>query len=216
MDVSLASFEMTNSGVKLTDNRNATPNNFSLDDIHVGMQNFHTTGQAPAPFEFGAKLGSGGTIAAKGAVDLSQSQATTELTIDQIDLPGLQGFAQPTFAGNVASGKLNLHAKLLTHFASGPFNLHVEPANISIENLKVDDPKRETPIQWKNLAIAIAQVDLASHQAIVSEVHADGINLFVAARTPRRIESRIAGSKCPSTRAEGTPRRAAARQKTAA
>ncbi len=179
MDLSLGSFEIANSAVKLTDNRNATPNNLSLDDIHVGLQKFRTTGQAPAPFDVGARLGSGGTIAAKGAVDLAQSKATTDLSIDQIDLPGLQGFAQPTFAGNVASGKLSVHANLLTHFANGPFNIHIEPANISIENLKVDDPKRETPIQWKTLAIAIGQVDLASHQAIVNEVHSDGINLFV-------------------------------------
>ena len=72
-----------------------------------------------------------------------------------------------------------MHANLLTHFAGGPFNVHVEPANISIENLKVDDPKRETPIQWKSFTIAIGQVDLVSHQAIVNEVRADGINLFV-------------------------------------
>ena len=190
LDLSLGSFEMANSAVKLTDNRNATPNNLSLDDIHVGMQNFRTTGQTPAPFEFGTKLGSGGSITAKGAVDLAQSQANTELMIDQIDLPGLQGFAQPSFAGNIASGKLNLHAKLLAHFGGGPFNLHVEPANLTIENLKVDDPKRETPIQWKTFGVAIGQVDLASHQALITEVHADGINLFV--RRGRRGELSLA------------------------
>ncbi len=143
------------------------------------MQNFRTTGQAAAPFEFGTKIGSGGTISAKGALDLSQLQANTELAIEQIDLPALQGFAQPTFTGNIASGKFNLHAKLLAHFGGGPFNLHVEPANISIDNLKVDDPKHETPIQWKTLAIAIDQVDLASHQAVVSEVRTDGVTLLV-------------------------------------
>ncbi len=190
MDISLASFQMTNSGVKVTDNRNATPNNLSLDDLHLAMQNLHTTGQAPAPFEFSTKLGSGGAISAKGALDLSQSQANTELAIEQIDLPGLQGFAQPTFTGNIASGKLNLHAKLLAHFANGPFNLHVEPANLSIDNLKIDDPKRETPVQWKTLAIAIDQVDLASHQAIVSEVRIDGMNLLV--RRGRRGELSLA------------------------
>jgi uncharacterized protein involved in outer membrane biogenesis len=77
LDVSLASFAMANCAVKVTDNRNATPNNLSLDDIHVRLQKFRTTGQSPAPFEMGAKEGSGGTIAAKGTVDLSQSQTTT-------------------------------------------------------------------------------------------------------------------------------------------
>lgn len=179
MDVSLASFAMANSAVKLTDNRNTTPNAVSLDDIHIGLQNFHLNGQTPAPFDAGAKLASGGTIAVKGALDLPQSQATSEVTIDQIDLPGVQGFAQPTFVGNIASGKFNAHVNLLAHFGSAPLNIHVEPANISIDNLRVDDPKHETPIQWKTFALALAQFDLASHQAVVNEVHADGVNLFV-------------------------------------
>ena len=179
IDVSLDSFAMVNSAVKLTDNRNATPNTLALDDIHVGLQKFRTTGKTPAPYELGAKLASGGTIALKGAVDLAQSQATTDLAIEQVDLPALQGFAQPTFAGNVASGKLSVHAKLMAHFANGPFNIHTEPADLSIENLKVDDPQHETPIQWKTFSIAIGQVDLASRQAIVNEVHGDGISVFV-------------------------------------
>ncbi len=48
MEVSLDSFEMVNSAVKLADHRNATPNNVSLDDIHVTMHNFHLAGGADA------------------------------------------------------------------------------------------------------------------------------------------------------------------------
>ncbi|HVN28802.1 MAG TPA: DUF748 domain-containing protein, partial [Candidatus Binataceae bacterium] len=179
MDVSVQDFELAESSIKLSDNRNATPNNVSLDEIHVGAQNLHTVGQTPASYDVGAKLGSGGALEVKGALNLTQSQATSEVSIDQLDLPGLQGFAQPTFVGNVASGKLTVHANLVTHFASSAFNVHVEPANIAIDNLKVDDPKKQTPVQWKNVSVTIAQIDLASHQAIVSEVHTDGINLFV-------------------------------------
>ncbi|HLI80902.1 MAG TPA: DUF748 domain-containing protein [Candidatus Binataceae bacterium] len=201
MDVSLASFAMANSTVKLTDNRNPMPNAVSLENIHIGLQNFHLNGQTPAPFDVGAKLASGGTIAVKGAVNLAQSQATSEVTIDQIDLPGVQGFAQPTFMGNIASGKFNAHANLIAHFAHGPFNIHVEPANVSIDDLKVDDPKRETPIQWKTFAVALAQFDLAAHHAVINEVHADGINLFV--RRGRRGEISLASlirSSTPATK----------------
>ena len=186
MAVSLDAFQMANSSVKLIDNRNPTPNAVSLDDIHAGLQNFRLNGQTPAPFDFGAKLASGGTIALKGALDLTQSQATTDVTIDQIDLPGLQGFAQPTFVGTIASGKLDVHANVQAHFGPAPFNVHVEPANVSISDLKVDDPKHETPIQWKTFAVVLGQFDLASHQAVVNEVRADGINLFV--RRGRRGE----------------------------
>ncbi len=209
MNISLDSFEMANSAVKLADHRNATPNDVSLDDIHFALRNFHTTGQIPAPFDFGMKL-SGGSIAAKGTVDLAQSQATTEVTIDQIDLPGLQGFAQPTFAGNIASGKVTVHANLQVHFG-GPFNVHVEPASISIENLKVDDPKRETPIQWKTLAIGIAQIDLAAHQAIVNEVRSDGISVFV--RRGHHGELSLASLIRSSTPAPAPPKERRRRKK---
>ncbi len=37
-------------------------------------------------------------------------------------------------------------------------------------------------MQWKSFAITIAQADLAAHNAVVSEVHSDGVNLLVAPR----------------------------------
>ncbi len=91
MDISLASSGRwpTARSSFLTDHRNPTANNLSLDDIHIGLQNFSTIAQTPAPFDMGLKIGSGGTITAKGALDFAQSQATTALAIDEVD------FAEP-------------------------------------------------------------------------------------------------------------------------
>src|SRR6266481_6337640 len=172
-DFALGSFELTNSVVEFKDNSAATPAMVALDAIHVGVLNLRTSGQVPATYDVSAKIRSGGAIAVKGGLDLAQSQATSEVVIDQIDLPALQAFAQSAFAGNLASGKLSAKANLLTHFG-GKFNLHAEPASVSIDNFDVRAPReREIPAQWKNFSASIGQFDLAAHTATVNEVRAD-------------------------------------------
>ncbi len=147
-------------------------------------------GQTPASFETGAKLGGGGAISIKGALALAQSQADAEVALEQIDLPALAPFVQPFLAANVAAGKLSVHGKLRSEFASGRFNLHIEPATVALDNLDVrsldaragsgaERPIGERPIGWNRLAISIGQIDLAARNAIVKEVRADGIHLFV-------------------------------------
>src|SRR5262249_23741786 len=104
----------------------------------------------------------------------------SDVAIEQVELPPLQGFARDAFAGHLASGKLNVHAKIMSLFDAAHFNVHVAPASISIDSFKVEAPGgKEVPVEWKQFSTAIDQVDLASHQASVKEVRADGLNLFV-------------------------------------
>ena len=126
------SFEMTNSAVKLTDNRNPTPNNLSLDEIHVAMQNFHTTGQTPAPFEFGTKVGSGGTITAKGARrSVAVGSATPNSTIDSDRFAGAAGIRAADLRRKYRERETQSCTRSCSRISrSGPFNVHVEPANI--------------------------------------------------------------------------------------
>ena len=180
MDFQLESFVLTKSAVEMQDNAGATPATAALDSLEVGVQNLRTLGKSPATFYVNCNVHSGGALAIQGALNLAQSQVTSNVLIDQIDLPALQPFAQAAFAGNIASGKLSAKANLLTNFASGKFNLHAEPASVSIDNFDVRAPReRETPAQWKTFNVAIAQFDLADHTAKVNEVRATGMRLFV-------------------------------------
>ena len=180
MDYQLASFDLTNSAVEVQDNSGATPAAVAVDALGVGLKNLRTVGGGPASVTVNGKIRSGGTIAVKGALDLAQSQVTTDVSIDQIDLPALQPFAQSVLAATIASGKLSAKASVKTHFASDHFNVHAEPATVAIENFEMDAPgEREKPVQWKSLSVAIGQFDLAARQATVSEVRIDGMHLFV-------------------------------------
>jgi hypothetical protein len=181
LDLSIASVTLTNSAVKLTDNSLATPATVALQNINVGLKQFAMGPKAgPAAYDFAGQLSGGGSIAVKGALDLAQSQVTSDVTITQVDLPPLQAYAQSALAATLGAGKLNAHANVQTSFAASKFNLHVEPADFSVDNLSLNAPGgRDQPVQWSRFGATIAQVDLASHQAVVKEVHADGIRLSV-------------------------------------
>jgi Domain of Unknown Function (DUF748) len=179
-DVALDSFELVDSIIKVVDNRARTPAVLSINGIHVGLKALRTTGQSAAPFDVEAKLGGGGSIAVKGALDLTKSQATTDISLDKVDLPALQTFAQSVLAANIQAGKLSAHANVRTNFATGGFNVHAEPASVSLDNFDLRTaPASEGPIQWNRLSASIGQVDLATRQATVNEVRADGMHLFV-------------------------------------
>jgi len=206
-DFSLDSFALTNSAVELQDNSGATPAAVAVDALGVGLKNLRTVGGAPAALIVNGKIRSGGAIAVKGALDLAQSQVTTEVSIDQIDLPALQPFAQSVLAATIASGKLSAKAHVQTHFASDHFNVHAEPASVAIENFEIDAPReREKPVQWKSLSVSIGQFDLAAHQAAVTEVRSDGMHLFVRRERGGKLSLAALMRGGPSPPAQAPPR----------
>ncbi len=177
-DVSVESFELANSAIDLIDNSGATPAKAAIHAIHAGMKGLKLNAQPPAPFDMTAKLGGGGTIAVKGALDFAGSRATTQLSIEQVDLPALQNFAQSVLAATIASGKMSAQATIKTDFGAGKFNLHAEPAQISLDNFVLNAAgEKESPLQWKRVSASIGQVDLGAHQATVTQVLVDGLRV---------------------------------------
>jgi Domain of Unknown Function (DUF748) len=181
LDLTIASLAITNSAVKLTDDSLATPASLTLQNINVGLKQFALGAKAsPAAYDFSGTLGGGGSIAVKGHLDLAQSQVTSEITLDQVNLPALQAYGHSVLAATVGAGKLSAHATVQTTFATKRFNLHVEPASFSVDNLELAAPgEKQQPVRWTQFGATVAMVDLATHQAVVKEVHADGIRLFV-------------------------------------
>jgi hypothetical protein len=208
MDFQLESFVLTKSGVNVQDNSGPTPATDALDALEVGVKNLQTLGKSPATFYVNTNVHSGGAVAVTGALDLSQSQVTTDVSIDKIELPSLQPFAQKFLAATVASGKFNAKATVQTHFASEHFNVHAEPASVAIDNFEVDAPhEKEKPVLWKNFSVAIGQFDLASRKATVTEVKGDGMHLFVRRGRDGKLslESLMRGAAAP----EAPPSRSA-------
>jgi hypothetical protein len=178
-DVSIDSFEMAQSSVKVTDNTGAAPTIVSITPIHAQLGYFSLTSGMATSYGLTASLGGGGSIEVKGGVDYAHRQATSTVTIDQIDLPALQAFAQSILAAKITGGKLSATASVKTDFSSS-FNVHAEPASVSLDSFALSTSNgRDKPLQWNKLSIAIGQVDLASRQATVNEIRTDGIRVSV-------------------------------------
>ncbi|MGH7779678.1 MAG: DUF748 domain-containing protein [Candidatus Binataceae bacterium] len=179
-DVSIDSFELAKSSVKVTDNTGATPAILLITPIHAQLGYFSLAGGTTSAYDLAASFASGGTIEVKGGVDYAHKQATSTVEIDQVDLPALQGFAQSILAAKVTGGKLNAQASIKTDFAPSSFNLHAEPASLSLDSFALSTRDgREKPVQWNKLNVAIGQVDLASRQATVNEIRGDAIRVSV-------------------------------------
>jgi uncharacterized protein involved in outer membrane biogenesis len=139
-----------------------------------------TTGQTPASFVIGAHLSGGGSVALKGRLDLAQSQITSDVSLDQIDLPTLQDLAPSILAARFTAGQLSAQANVQTSFAAGQFNVLAEPATVLLDQVELlPQGQGETPIAWSRLNASIAQVDWAARQVTVHELRADGVRVFV-------------------------------------
>ncbi len=178
-DVSIDSFEIEQGSVKITDNAGATPAMLSITPVHAQLGYFSLTSGTASSYGLTASLGGGGSIEVKGGFDYAHKQATSDVTIDQIDLPALQAFAQSILTAKVTGGKLSATASVKTDFSSS-FNVHAEPASLSLDSFALSTPNgRDKPLQWNKLSVAIGQIDLASRQATINEIRTDGIRVSV-------------------------------------
>ena len=136
-DLSLQAFELSDGTLHFTDHSGARPIALALQGIHVELHNLRTTGQTPASFVIGANLSGGGSVALKGRLDLAQSQIMSDVSLDQIDLPALQDLAPSVLAARFTTGQLSAQANVQTSFALGQFNVHVEPATVSLDQVEL-------------------------------------------------------------------------------
>jgi hypothetical protein len=206
LDLTIASVAVTNSTVKLTDNSLATPATVALQNINIGLKKFALGANAtPAAYDIAGSLSGGGAISVKGNLDLGKSQVTSDITVDQVDIPAFQAYAQSALAATFGSGKLNVHASVQTSFAASKFNVHVEPATLSVDNLELRAPTgTDKPVQWSQFGATIAQVDLATHKAVVKEIHGNGIRIAVKRQRDGKLSLlSLLRSETPPTSAPG-------------
>jgi uncharacterized protein involved in outer membrane biogenesis len=174
--------------LNITDHSGATPVALALQGLQVRLNNLRTTGQTPASFVIGARLSGGGSVALKGRLDLAQSEVTTDVILDQIDLPALQDLAPSVLGAGFTAGQLSAQAHVQTSFSAGQFNVLAGPATVSLDRIELHAPgQRETPIAWTRLSASIGQVDWAARQVTVHEVRADGVRMFVRREPHGRV-----------------------------
>jgi hypothetical protein len=187
--IALDSFEMKNSAIDITDNMLPKPAVLKIDALHMRLKNFTNNSPTPALYDMSATLGGGGSIAAKGGVSLPKSQATTDLTIQQVDIPALMPFVPPGLSNaTVVSGNFSATSSIKTDFGAGLFNIHAQPAKVAVDNFAISPlNEKQSPLGWTHFGVTVGQADLATRHATVDEVRTEGLNLFVQRGTHGEI-----------------------------
>jgi hypothetical protein len=180
IDFALGAFELADSAVEVIDRSQTTPATVKLEALHAKLDNLRTVGGSVAPYELGANVAGGGTLTLKGNLELAKNQISTDAAIAQLDLPALKAFVAPYLNGDLVSGKLTASADVKTDLTPGKLNVHVELANATIDQLDLRaTATSEHPIAWNHFTVALAAIDLAQRQAIVSQVRVDGLKVAV-------------------------------------
>jgi uncharacterized protein involved in outer membrane biogenesis len=205
------SIEVNKSTLDVVDRSGPAPVELQLLGLNLGVRNFVTAGQTTAPYTFSASLKSGGELRADGNLDLASSRATGKLAFASIDLPPFQQLVARFLAANIVSGKFSGQALLRASFGEH-FNLHGEPAQISVDGVELrSQTQPQGIVGWKHLTGKIDQFDLASHQFVVRELLGNGLHL-TALRDPKGnvnlaslISTRPAGNQTGQRAAASAP-----------
>lgn len=175
--LSVASLEINNGTLDIRDNTTKIPTATKLEGIDLALKNLATVGGSPAAYRLSANLRSGGRLTAEGKLDLSSWLATGKVGFVNIDLPPLRDLAALLMPATISSGALSGQASVRVTLES-QFNLHADSAQITLDGVELRPPNQPRSIMgWKHLAADVDQVDLASRQAIVRELHGNGLHL---------------------------------------
>ncbi len=106
-DLRIASITLQGGSVDYTDRSSGgKPATLALTNLHGTLQGLATLSAPPAAVDIQATL-NGGSLAAKGKLDLAAHQYVGSLAATGVGIAPLQGFAPPLLAADIASGTLD-------------------------------------------------------------------------------------------------------------
>ncbi|THD07042.1 DUF748 domain-containing protein [Rhodanobacter lindaniclasticus] len=172
-DLRIASLALTNSAFHHTD---ATQHKLDLDDLHGTLQGLSLQPAPAGRIDLAARLG-GGTLSAKGTLDLAVGRLAARLGIKQVDVAPLQGMTPP-MAAQVTKGKLDADGQLQLDWGKA-VNVHLTDAHATVSGFTLEEPLKEhgTPLAWGKLQVELRLLDLASRQVQLGTVTVSKLDL---------------------------------------
>ncbi|TAN08754.1 MAG: DUF748 domain-containing protein [Rhodanobacteraceae bacterium] len=141
----------------------------------------------PAKVKLAGKL-DGGSVSAKGTLDLAASRLAAALQLQQVGLAPLQGVAAMPLDGHTATGKLSAAGQLQLDWGT-PFNVQLAAVRARVSDFALQPAARSAaaPVAWQRLDFSINTLDLAKHTAQLGAITADGLQLDLQRDAARRI-----------------------------
>jgi hypothetical protein len=184
MDLRIASVVLKDSTFRYAD---AGKHTLELGKLHGTIAGLSLATAPAAKLDLAGEL-DGGSIAAKGTLDLAASKMAAALVLQRVGLAPLQGVAGMPLDGHAANGKLSVTGDVKLDWGQA-FNVQLAKTHASVADFVLQPHAKgaTAPVAWKQLDATLDAFDLAKHTAQLGAVTADGLDLDVQRFADQRI-----------------------------
>ncbi len=174
--VAVRQIDLKQASAQFADRRQATPFAVGVDDISVQLQALDTGAPDPMQVDLRATLRSGGSLAAKGAVQVSSGAADLQLAIDGVVLAPLQSYLSDYLELTLDSGTASTQGRLVLGAGVGDAPQLAYTGGFSLDKLLLQElaPKRPF-LSWTSVRTTDLSLTLEPDQLDIGELQLQGL-----------------------------------------
>lgn len=163
--------EIADYTVALTDQSFAPAVSYDLEQINAAVSKITSPPtKAASPFELALRVKQGGSVQAKGSIDMLRQSADVRLEAADLALTPLDPILKRDTTLKLASGKAGVSGRITVSGKNDPVTLQYRGnANISDLDLKIES-SAERLLSWQRLQIAEIDLDTGKNQLAVGQV----------------------------------------------
>jgi len=183
-DLRITALTLQDSALTYTD---ASQAKLQLTRLHGRLLGLGTLAGPAGKLDLTSQL-AGGNLNARGDVDLAASRYVGAVELRQVALVPLQALAASATAARIAKGKLDASGRLRLDWGK-TFNVHIEPAQLGISDFALEPQAKglAAPVAWRKLDAGITRLDLATRNAQLGGVTANGLQIDAMRERDDRI-----------------------------
>lgn len=173
--VHISRMELVGGQLVYVDATGTAPTQLRLENVRGSISNLSTVKAPPAPLDMAAQL-NGGTMTAKGTVDVAASRFRGDIQMAGVAIAPLQAVGQPMLPGNL-TGTLDAHGLVESQW-SGPVNVQLSATQATLNDVVLTlKTHKDSDVRWKSLQLGIEHLDLLKQEASLESVAAHGLSV---------------------------------------